>query len=85
MFSLLVSLAYTEIQSSPFDTFAIALDLGTIQNTTEPIVWAVGVVRDPAIQFTNANGQIEERRAYYWTAYSNIRDVVRQATLEVRG
>ena len=52
------------------------MDLGTIQSTSEPIVWAVGVVRDPVVQFTNSSGQIEERSSYYWSNYSNIHDAV---------
>lgn len=61
-----------------FDTLSFALDLGMIQNTSEPVVWAIGVIRDPAIKFSNSNGQLEERRAYYWSAYSSVHDVVRQ-------
>lgn len=58
------------------EALAIALDLGTIQSTSEPIVWAVGVVRDPVIQYTNASGQREERSAYYWANYTTIHDAV---------
>lgn len=65
-------------QSSPFDGLAIVLDLGTIQATSAPVVWAVGVVRDPVIQYTNSTGQTEERRAYYWSKYSSIHDAVCQ-------
>ena len=63
--------------SRPFDVFATAVDLGNIQATSEPIVWAVGVVRDPVVQFTNSAGQMEARSAYYWSNYSTIHDVVR--------
>ena len=58
------------------EALAIALDLGTIQSTSEPIVWAVGVMRDPVIQYTNASGQREERSAYYWANYTTIHDTV---------
>ena len=64
------------IRCRPFDGLGIAMDLGTIQSTSEPIVWAVGVVRDPVVQFTNSSGQIEERSSYYWSNYSNIHDAV---------
>ena len=62
--------------TSPFDTLAIAVDLGDIQSTSEAIVWAVGVVRDPVVQFTGSTGQTEVRSAYYWSNYSTIHDVV---------
>ena len=52
------------------------MDLGNIQTTSEPVVWAVGVVRDPVVQFTNSDGQTEAGSAYYWSNYSNIHNVV---------
>lgn len=76
VFSILTK-AHSLMQNSFNNTLAIACDLGSIQNTSEPVVWAVGVVRDPVVQFTNSNGVTEERRAYYWSAYSNIHDAVR--------
>ena len=61
---------------SPFDILAIAVNLGSIQSTSEPVVWAVGVIRDPVVQFINSYGQKEARNAYYWSNYLNPRDVV---------
>ena len=34
---------------SAFNVFAISMDLGTVTTTTDPVVWAVGMVRDPAV------------------------------------
>ena len=58
------------------EELAISVDLGSIQSTAEPIVWVVGVVRDPVVQYTNAEGQREERSAYYWLNYTTIHDAV---------
>ena len=64
------------IPCRPFDTLAIAIDLGNIQSTLQPVVWAIGVMRDPVVQFVNSKGQQEVRNAYYWSNYLNPRDVV---------
>ena len=55
---------------------AIAVDLGSISSTSEPVSYAIGVVRDPVVQYTNSLVQIQELRAYYWSQFSNIHDVV---------
>ena len=61
---------------SPFNTLGIAVDIGTVSSTSEPVVYALGVVRDPAIRYTNGLVQIEERSSYYWSQFTNIHDVV---------
>ena len=65
------------MQSRPFfDTLAIGVDLGTVSSVTDPIVYALGVVRDPVVQYANRNVQIEKRSSYYWSNFSSIHDVV---------
>ncbi|EJC98586.1 DUF1793-domain-containing protein [Fomitiporia mediterranea MF3/22] len=59
-----------------FDTLAIAVDLGTVSSVTDPVVYALGVVRDPVVQYANRNVQIEKRSSYYWSNFSTIHDVV---------
>ncbi|KAH8111927.1 DUF1793-domain-containing protein [Phellopilus nigrolimitatus] len=61
--------------NNPFDTLGIAVNLGNITAATDPVVYAVGVVRDPVIRYTNAKVQIEQRSAYYWSQFSDIQDV----------
>ena len=34
-------------------------------------MWAIGLLRDPAVQFSTANGAVEQRRAYWRTKYTN--------------
>ena len=53
-------------------TFAISRDLGTIKDTQAPVVWAVGYITDPAINYTDLSGAPPiSRRLYYRTQYSN--------------
>ena len=63
---------------SATEGLAISVDIGTIQPGTEsnPVVYTIGVVRDPVIQYTNGNNELEERRAYYWANFTSINDVV---------
>ena len=63
---------------SATEGLAISVDIGTIQPGTEsnPVVYTIGVVRDPVIQYTNGNNEVEERRAYYWANFTSINDVV---------
>ena len=56
---------------SQFPVFAIAEDLGTIVATSEPVVWAIGFTRDPAVQTSSISGTINQRSLFY---QSNISD-----------
>ncbi|KAL5508744.1 hypothetical protein ACEPAG_4723 [Sanghuangporus baumii] len=60
----------------PFNILSLSVDLGSVSSTSEPIAFALGVVRDPVIQYTNRLAQIEERSAYYWSQFANIQDVI---------
>ncbi|KAH9021634.1 hypothetical protein EDB84DRAFT_1274897 [Lactarius hengduanensis] len=50
--------------------FAISRDLGTIQATDDPVVWAVGFTLDPVINYTDPSGAAL-RQLFYKTWYSN--------------
>lgn len=54
---------------SPLDSIAIAADLGIVQSSIDPIIWAVGVIRDPLIQFTDSQGKIQELNAFLSIQY----------------
>ncbi|KAF8497612.1 hypothetical protein F5888DRAFT_1923669 [Russula emetica] len=55
-----------------FAVFAISRDLGTINATQTPVVWAVGYTTDPAINYTDLSGAPPiSRSLYYKTQYSN--------------
>ena len=51
--------------------FAISRNLGTIQSTQAPVVWAVGYTTDSAVNYTDLSGAPPiSRRPYYKTKYS---------------
>lgn len=43
------------------------------------MLYTLGHVRDPAIKYIVAGGAIQERSLYFWSAYSNVADVVSTA------
>jgi Domain of unknown function (DUF5127) len=52
--------------------FAISRDLGTIQATQGPVVWAIGYTTDPAINYSDLSGAPPiSRSPYYKIQYSN--------------
>ncbi|VDB91944.1 unnamed protein product [Peniophora sp. CBMAI 1063] len=55
-----------------FPVFAVAQDLGDITATSEPVVWAIGYTRDPAVQTSSITGTIGQRSLYF---QSNITDM----------
>ena len=73
-----VIFALTRTLYSSAEGLAISVDIGNIQPGIEsnPVVYTIGVVRDPVIQYTNGNNELEERRAYYWANFTSINDAV---------
>jgi hypothetical protein len=52
--------------------FAISRDLGTIQATQDPVVWAIGYTTDPVISYSDLSGVPQTSRSpYYKIQYSN--------------
>ncbi|CAA7266374.1 unnamed protein product [Cyclocybe aegerita] len=60
---------------SNWPVLAIAMDLGSITQTSTPVVWAIGLLRDPVIRYVRDAG-IESRTSYFWTKYQSIGDAV---------
>ncbi|KAI0049509.1 hypothetical protein FA95DRAFT_1489040 [Auriscalpium vulgare] len=52
-------------QIGTFSRFALAQDLGAITKTQNPVVWALGANRDPAILYTDISGQGQPRSFYF--------------------
>ncbi|KAI0829800.1 DUF1793-domain-containing protein [Trametes gibbosa] len=52
-----------------FTVYAIAVDLGQIQSTQEPVTWAVGYVRNPSIAFTAPDFTVHQLSPYFVTKY----------------
>lgn len=62
---------------SMWPVFAFAHDLGTVATSkTVPVVYTIGHVRDPLVQFLNVPNANSLRGAYYLTRYSSITDMV---------
>ncbi len=58
--------------------YGIAVDLGQVQTTPEPVTWAVGYVRSPSIAYTKPDSTVEQLSPYFVTKYgSNIGAAVR--------
>jgi hypothetical protein len=57
--------------------FAISRDLGTIEATQAPIVWAIGYTSDPAISYANqSTSSSQRRRPYYKSRYTDDESLV---------
>ncbi len=54
----------------------MSADLGQITTKTSPLVWAIGVTRDPSIQFTKLSGDVQVRSSYYQMNFSTPHDMV---------
>ena len=68
----------------PFDVLGIMVDVGSVSSTpTDPLVYTIGVVRDPVVQYTNSKVQLETRSSYFWGTYSNVHDLVRPVSLSL--
>ncbi|KAN0093261.1 protein of unknown function (DUF1793) domain containing protein [Tylopilus felleus] len=62
--------------------FAFAHDLGTISGTSETVVFTVGHVRDPAVEYIIAGGAYQARSIYAWSAYPSGVEQMIEAFIE---
>ncbi|KAI0375561.1 DUF1793-domain-containing protein [Pilatotrama ljubarskyi] len=58
--------------SNNWPVFALAEDLGNVNSASAPVVFSVGHVRDPAIQYIVAGEQLQERSLAFWSRYPLI-------------
>ena len=54
---------------------ALAVDAGSTSSTGN-VVFAVGIARDPVVQWTSSSSFVELRHPYYLSAHSNPEDAV---------
>jgi hypothetical protein len=59
-----------------FPVFAISRNLGTIQATQAPVVWTVGYITDPAVNYTDLSGALTQRSLYFKSKYSDDSSLV---------
>lgn len=63
--------------SDDWPVFAFAHNLGTVSATSsEPVVFSVGHVRDPVIEYIIANNALQDRSYLFWTQFTSVADVV---------
>jgi hypothetical protein len=75
LFDNIMNTTYLSTNNS-LTTFALSRDLGTIQATQDPIVWAFGYVTDPVINYTDPSGVSQQRSLYYKTQYLHDESLV---------
>ncbi|KAI0930164.1 hypothetical protein AcV5_006948 [Taiwanofungus camphoratus] len=68
-----------------YPVFGISLDLGNIIATESPVVWSVGYVRDPAIQYMSSMGDSQFRSPYFVTQYENVQAVIEDFLSDFNG
>ena len=64
--------------SDRWPVFAFAEDLGFISQTSTPVVFSVGHIRDPAAEYIIANNQVQSRSSYFLSSHSTPADAVRR-------
>ena len=63
--------------SYSWPVFGFSHDLGTITATaTEPVVFVVGHVRDPAIQYVTKNNGRQERSILFWAKFRTVSNAI---------
>ncbi|KAF5361093.1 hypothetical protein D9756_005174 [Leucocoprinus leucothites] len=66
---------FRQINAEGFPGFSHSVDLGTISSTAQPdpVVWAIGLVRNPLIRYTSLS---RDQTGYYWSVHPNISSVI---------
>jgi len=61
--------------SNNWPVFGLARDLGTV-TSAGPVVYTVGHVRDPAIQYIVAGGALQSRSSFFFTQFASATDAI---------
>ncbi|KAG5724965.1 hypothetical protein E4T56_gene12457 [Termitomyces sp. T112] len=62
--------AFRAIENN-WPVFGLAHDLGSVTGATSPVIFSVGHVRDPAIQYVVPGGT-QNRSLYFWSQFSTV-------------
>ncbi|KAK7061847.1 DUF1793-domain-containing protein [Favolaschia claudopus] len=62
--------------SDNWPVFGLAHDLGTINSSSDPVVFSVGHIRDPAIEYIVADGGLQNRSLYFLSEFPTSADVI---------
>lgn len=72
--------------SDDWPVFAFAQDLGKVSSTSDTVVFAIGHVRDPAVEYIVAGGAYQARSLYSWSAYpSGVEKMVSATSWPIYG
>ena len=64
-----------KIRRRNFPVYAIAVDLGQVTIQATPTVWAVGLIRDPVIQYQTPSG-VQQRSSYWVSQFDSVASMV---------
>ena len=62
--------------SDHWPVFAMSWDLGEVNTRSDPVIISIGHVRDPAVQFIQPDGSLQNRSLYFWTEFNTVSDAV---------
>lgn len=62
-----ITIDYHTLKSG-YPVLGLAVDYGMVEATTEPAVFALGVVRNPLVQYRLSSGTNQDRAPYYLTS-----------------
>ncbi|KAJ7636292.1 hypothetical protein FB45DRAFT_1055754 [Roridomyces roridus] len=63
--------------SDAWPVFALAKDFGKVK--TGSVVFSIGHIRDPAVEYVLPNGKMQSRSLYFWSKFSTAAAVVSRA------
>ncbi|PPQ83295.1 hypothetical protein CVT25_004034 [Psilocybe cyanescens] len=62
--------------SNNWPVFGLSRDLGAVTTATDPVVFSVGHIRDPAINYIVANNARQSRSLYFWSQFASPAAVI---------
>ncbi|KZV92371.1 DUF1793-domain-containing protein [Exidia glandulosa HHB12029] len=63
--------------SDRWPVFAFAKDLGSVSCQTDPLVFTIGHIRDPAAKYLLAGGATQDRSSYFFSELNSQDDVIK--------
>lgn len=70
--------------SNDWPVFAFVHDIGSISSGSSPVVFSIGHIRDPAIEYIIANDQVQQRSVYFLSQFASPTAAVRLSRLKFR-
>ena len=62
--------------SDDWPVFAMSWFLGEVNTKSDPVIISIGHVRDPAVQYVQSDGSLQNRSLYFWTEFNTVSDAV---------